>query len=1335
MGKLQLLRKSRVVYFICCLIALLTIFTLAGKHVAFAQPTDNSADIPTQVINQANTDCYNVQSLGYAFVFETWLSAPGAPSPSTTAQEITTIPGGAYTDVQFNTAQYACNTNYPNLGPNQGQNVYYDLDNTIAATNYKITKVSASSGSLVNNLVGDQQMIYMNDQWPYNPDYLQDTWSIGYSDGTLFPPNQVNNTISVNVTAEAINQFINSTLQNCVDNSSESSYCQQYQFQCIDAGASQISQEEFGWRTGLTNFTPNIVSPYHPPTANELLAEECGPHGYNFSISVTEKISGNVSQYYPNQTGTSNLSTIPVTIDDDTNGAYSNSVYTNANGNFTSLPIPAGDSYDVNLGATGFPNDYYIDPVGGGNPYANCYANPSSPPYCSTQHNYSSSATNNRRTITGYNFVFPTGEILGQVINQTAGGLAPSNYATITLTNTGQSTANNQYAFNDTFNSASPLIVNQNYTMQITNTSFVDGAGNNWTYAGVSWCGTPGCTVGYQGTNWTTSSSPSVFVDINDDPVYVYWYFTNTPPVLANNEITGTNETEGDVNLPGSFMPTVDVQEMTGSPLVFTGTQYVKNGNPWKITGLAANHVYNITVPTTNYAAYGSPYFTYRLIGISWCNTSGCASTVGYGGANWTTGSSENMFMANSNPAPPIIVRLVWQTSYITGADETANNVNLPGDFNPQLTAVEVSGQLAGPWNSSGNPYTFGSTDPSENGLLPNQTYQIQAPSTYSYGGYTYNLLGFSWCNSPGCVGTVGYGGANWTASTFVDVFIDLTGDPVNVRAVWSISPVITGWKVDPSGNKLSSSFGALISLPAIGDSSTANYFTFTAGLTDGSVVNVTAASSYTYGGATWNVVGSNWCNTVNCTITTVGSAGPNWHSTSSTNVTITAAGYPVEIYWVYQPIPQCSINVVGYTGSGNNIIVGTGRQFTMNLMESPILTAPNPADTFNVTITGPSNGVMTPGGGAYPMSSVTYGGGTVTYSATETADFPGTYNVTFELAGSDVPSTTPNPCNSGSTPTPIPIIVANQPYLNVTGGDTIVGSGFATSTEPNPTCTQSLASNANIYTWNSNDTFSPTNFALGAGVQFAAQALGTISGFASQYPPAVTTVGTNLSFANSAGLVTSDGQSMGGQFGTAPCAYDYYGNLPTNATTVSTSPINVSSLTSSASPYIYTGTFPLTLNGTLGTSQKVTLYVPGTVYINNSGGGNGVVFSQPANATPSTLTSFNLIVNGGDINIDPSVTTLDGVYVTQTGTIATCANSVGQRQPANTCNSQLTVEGALVANTLKLWRTYGTMGTTAKIPNSPAEVVKYSPYVWLAEPTTASSNTFNAISNLPPVL
>ena len=323
-------------------------------------------------------------------------------------------------------------------------------------------------------------------------------------------------------------------------------------------------------------------------------------------------------------------------------------------------------------------------------------------------------------------------------------------------------------------------------------------------------------------------------------------------------------------------------------------------------------------------------------------------------------------------------------------------------------------------------------------------------------------------------------------------------------------------------------------------------------------------------------------------------------------------------------------------------------------------------------------------------------------------------------------------------------IIVANKPYSTLSGADASVGGGIATAPSVCPENT-----NGTIASWNAGS----GNSYAGAGTQFAAYALAALNGFSTaQGMAGGSSTPTTLTFANTAGTGTWGGELATG----AACIPNYYATVTTANPTAEPQ----SQLTSlgSLSKGSYTATGNITTGATtIPTGDQLTLYVNGNLYI------DGNITYQSPWATVQDIPKLEVIVQG-NIYIAPGVTELDGIYIAQEapdssgalnaaddtgGTIYTCAMddatySTTATDPNffyPTCDQQLTVNGAFVANNVNLMRAYGTLPDAA--PNTdttagyePAEVFNYNPAVWMAPSTnTGTVGSDDDITSLPPVL
>lgn len=320
--------------------------------------------------------------------------------------------------------------------------------------------------------------------------------------------------------------------------------------------------------------------------------------------------------------------------------------------------------------------------------------------------------------------------------------------------------------------------------------------------------------------------------------------------------------------------------------------------------------------------------------------------------------------------------------------------------------------------------------------------------------------------------------------------------------------------------------------------------------------------------------------------------------------------------------------------------------------------------------------------------------------------------------------------------------IVYDRPYLSVYGSDAIAGSNFKNGKICNPTGNLS-----SIRTFRS-----PVGGKSGSGAQFAAIALGQISGFTSArlYNPP-----KGLSFANTetvAGMFSNEQPDDGGHFADPHlCATDFWNGQKQPEQIAGThSTYNIQNLTDVKESIINANaTTGLRINGS-GYNKNTTLYVNGDVILTN-------------NIAYNLTKNFKLVVRG-NIYIDKSVNRLDGLYVAQPnadgqgGNIYTCTNGknlygtgAGNNELFVNCRppsaNQLVINGAFVAKSVKFLRTNKSLrdSSLTEVPNgSPAsnaaEVFNFSPEIYLY--TSGGDNSddegplpYNYITTLPPIL
>ncbi len=314
-----------------------------------------------------------------------------------------------------------------------------------------------------------------------------------------------------------------------------------------------------------------------------------------------------------------------------------------------------------------------------------------------------------------------------------------------------------------------------------------------------------------------------------------------------------------------------------------------------------------------------------------------------------------------------------------------------------------------------------------------------------------------------------------------------------------------------------------------------------------------------------------------------------------------------------------------------------------------------------------------------------------------------------------------------GSRGKEVCIPITNKPYARVFGGDVSAGNDLAVSGSCAPN------SNASVVGWSKRAT---GNFA-GAGAQYGVYALSAIQDFASALgSPA----GANaqapegLSFANTSTNLAAG--AYGGGFGIVPCIPDYYATKP--ATTQPLPPSFNSMVTDS---YAASGTTTIT-GGIVDKNERIALFVDGDLFI------SGNITYAAGTWTLAEMPLLRIIVRG-NVYVGRTVTQLDGLFVAQkmndtTGNFYTCATGASalplNGALYNTCNTKLTINGAVIANRLHLLRTVGSLSQStpgeSAATNNASEVFNYDPAHWLRQPLEdVPTPGYDAIISLPPIL
>lgn len=323
---------------------------------------------------------------------------------------------------------------------------------------------------------------------------------------------------------------------------------------------------------------------------------------------------------------------------------------------------------------------------------------------------------------------------------------------------------------------------------------------------------------------------------------------------------------------------------------------------------------------------------------------------------------------------------------------------------------------------------------------------------------------------------------------------------------------------------------------------------------------------------------------------------------------------------------------------------------------------------------------------------------------------------------------------------------IVDRPYVRTYGSDVSVGGTFQGN------CT---VSNIQTYTRPVADFTASPIARSGSGVQFAALAMGNISGFSSastRGADLAPRAPSGLTFANTASGSGSDPNRplFGGQLSSCAPPLDYYRDrqLPVGSPDLETVGPTDPNIFRNGKQTKVTGN-PTIGNITLGNDVRGSVIVDGDVYINGN-----IQYANDSWSDLNQIPSFALIVRG-NIFIDPSVTRLDGLFVAQDnagvgGNVLTCApggadlrGNSNRAAVYNSCRTQLIVNGSMVAKKVYLMRVANTLNdsTGRETPQgAAAEVFNFTPEILLSEfmlrpKGDASTGEYDYITTLPPTL
>ena len=345
---------------------------------------------------------------------------------------------------------------------------------------------------------------------------------------------------------------------------------------------------------------------------------------------------------------------------------------------------------------------------------------------------------------------------------------------------------------------------------------------------------------------------------------------------------------------------------------------------------------------------------------------------------------------------------------------------------------------------------------------------------------------------------------------------------------------------------------------------------------------------------------------------------------------------------------------------------------------------------------------------------------GTIPAKFTIKLDYTGSYSAVLRFATTALTDVCQSP----------DITPATRPFFQVWNGNAFTGGSFLDSSNQCPATMPDYVSPSTTGDSNYGGIKAYSNLTTGHGsaVDFGALALGLIANKPSDFVGLI----AHNTFANS-GSFPPD--SIGGYLDStsaAHCVTDFYDSTQNNPQSLGAAPSTTSDMSgSSTSQYSWDAPIENFDGGTVNSGQHIVLYVNGDVTIDGN-----ITFGSWSRDNPSTAPFFAMIVRGS-ITLTNDVTRLDGLYVaepdapgsTSGGNFDTCDNF---------CNNQLLVNGSVIAQSVHLLRSFGTLDPSSSISGAgkPAEIFNYLPSMLLGvQYLNPSHNNVQTLISLPPAL
>lgn len=322
-------------------------------------------------------------------------------------------------------------------------------------------------------------------------------------------------------------------------------------------------------------------------------------------------------------------------------------------------------------------------------------------------------------------------------------------------------------------------------------------------------------------------------------------------------------------------------------------------------------------------------------------------------------------------------------------------------------------------------------------------------------------------------------------------------------------------------------------------------------------------------------------------------------------------------------------------------------------------------------------------------------------------------------------------------------VVIAAKPYFKVWSNDTQVGGNFAGA---NGQCSPAIVTGQEDATVIGYGGDGITDIFRGSSTEFGLSTLGEIRNFfsASQRSPRNANQTTwptpphGLTFANAQidGISSPDPRdpnkvvNYGGFSGQASCATNWLGLVSDETPQTMNNSININTVS---------GTVRNTATGTVRISGG-TVTQPTAIFLTEAD--NVIIEGNIGVDADSTL----YIITDGNIKVQSDVGAIYAALIT-TKTLETCTQDNGaawaQADLYANCNRQLNIRGAVIANQIKLRRTFGTRHSSVQnepaIPNAAAEQIIFDTALYTIRPgfetPPSQKSEIDFMTSLPPIL